>query len=117
MPGYVISADELREALLSATEIAVAHAAIDIRDRQSFLAPKLTDELAADIQANRTNRSGNTVTSRIHTASEDYYGIFNEQKDWYNHRLGQAHYMRDGLLSKAPELGPEVAAAVKAITG
>lgn len=117
MPGRVLPADELRAAVLSATEIAIAHAAQDIRDRASFLAPKHTDELAADIQANRTQRSGNTVSSRIHTASEDYYGVFQETKDEYHHRVGEARYMRNALLSKATELGPEVAAAVKEVTG
>lgn len=117
MPGHTISGDELRQAMLGAAEVAVAHAGQDIADRATYLAPKRTDELAADIHANRTNRSGNTVTCRVHTASIDYYGIMNEQKDWYHHRVGQAHYMRDALLSKAGELGPDVAAALKAVTG
>ncbi len=117
MPGHTISGDELRQAMLSAAEVAIAHAGQDIADRATFLAPKRTDELAADIHANRTNRSGNTVTCRVHTASADYYGQFQETKDWYHHRTGQAHYMRDALLSKATEVGPDVAAALKVVTG
>lgn len=119
MPGHVISLEDMRKALLGATEVAIAHAGQDIADRGAYLAPKgATGELAGDIHANRTNRSGNTVTCRVHTNSEDYYGIMNEQKDWYKHpHGGEWAFMRNALLSKVVEVGPDVAAALKAVTG
>lgn len=115
MPGEIMPLEEMRQRLLGALEVGVAHGAIHVRDAASFLAPKLTDELAADIQANRTNRSGNTVTSRVHTQSEDYYGIFNEKKDWYHHRTGEAHFMANGLLGSIPEFTAEVRDAVRGV--
>lgn len=112
MPGHIMPPDELRQKMLGAMEIGVAHAAIIVRDRQSFLAPKLTDELAADIQANRTQRSGGSVTSRVHTAGEDYYGRFQETKDWYEHRTGEAHFMANGLLASVLDIQAEIHASV-----
>jgi hypothetical protein len=97
MPGHVMSAEEMRQRYLSALEVGVAHGAIAVRDRQSFLAPKRTDELAADIQANRTQRNGNQVTSRVHTASEDYYGVFQETKDYYHHLAAEVRSAVEGV--------------------
>lgn len=101
--------------MLDAMVVAVAHEELEVRDAQTFLAPKRTDELAATIEAEPVRKFGNTVRGRTRTSEP--YAIWQETKDWYHHRTGQARYMRDGLLSRAYTLGPAVAAAIKAAIG
>lgn len=116
MPGQIMPLAEMRERYMQALEVGVAHAEITVRNAMSFLAPKRTDALASEIEANRTNRSGLTVTGRVHTNSEDYYGIMNEQKGWYKHpRGGEAHYAANALLGSIPEIQKSITEAVAAV--
>lgn len=112
MPGHVMPEAELRARMLQAALPGVAHAQQDVKEAATYLAPKLTDELAATIEAEPTKIAGNTVRGRVRTTEP--YAIWQETKDWYKHRVGRSRYMANGLLMSVPKIAERVRDAIKA---
>jgi hypothetical protein len=113
MPGHVMPLAEMENIMLDALVVGVAHAEQDVADAATFLAPKLTDELASTIVAQPPRRYGRIVRGRVHTTEP--YAVWQETKDWYKHRVGRSRYMANGLLMSVGKIAERVQEAIRAV--
>lgn len=100
-------------AIMQRLVVGVAHAQQDVADAATFLAPKLTDELASTIVAEPARISGRTVRGRVRTTEP--YAIWQETKDWYKHRIGRSRYMANGLLMSVGKIAERVSVALRGL--
>jgi hypothetical protein len=117
MPGHVMPLSEIENRMLDAMVVGVAHAEQRVREAATFLAPHgATGDLESTIEAEPPRRTGKTVRGRVHTSSDAYYGIFQEQKDFYRHpRGGEAHFMANAALTSAQAISDEVRTAIEGV--
>lgn len=114
MPGHIMPTSEIERHMLQAMLPGVAAAQQDVKDAATYLAPKLSDELAATIEAEPTRIVGRTVRGRVRTTEP--YAIWQETKDWYKHRTGRSRYMANGLLMSVPKIAERVRDAMAGLS-
>lgn len=121
MPGHIMPLSELEGRMLDAMVIGIAHAEQDVADAATYLAPKLTDELASTIVPEPPRRYGRTVRGRVRT-SEPYarwqeIGTYKDDGKikTYKHKVGRSRYMANGLLMSVGKIAERVQEAIREI--